>query len=124
MSVFFLLPMKKQLQLFDIQKSLKPLIYGFITDERFYRFKKTNAFKNAQYKTLKIRSLLKPGIYTKYLKFENKAKINILRIYNKNDRFLIFLHYSLKFGRRKMHKITGISERYIREFLNELKNRN
>lgn len=107
--------------LFDIRKynSTEPKI-KLIDDEKFYKFKEPDSVLRARYKFLKIRSLIRPGQYAKYLKFEKDTKLTVLRVYPKNDRFIFFLHYVLKFGRRKIHKITGISERYIRNLISEI----
>ena len=112
--------MKKEYLLIEIVKSSKPLI-GLVKEEKFYHFKAKSSELKARYKIIKIRSLLTRAEYEKYLKFEKKAKINLFRFYKKNDRFIIFLHYVLKYGRRIIHRKTGISERYIREFIKSLK---
>lgn len=115
--------MAKNLQnlLFDLKEynSAEPII-KLIKEEKFYKFKPPKSILNARYKFLKIRSLLSAGEYTKYLKYEKKAKLSVLNSYPKNDRFILFLHFVLGFGRRRIHNKTRISERYIRTLLKEL----
>lgn len=107
--------------LFDIREynSKEPKI-KLIAEEKFYKFKEKDSILRARYKFLKIRSLIRPGQYVKYLKFEKDTKFSELHLYPKNDRFVFFLHYVLRFGRRKIHKTTGLSERYIRNLLSEI----
>ena len=111
---------KRQDLLFDINeyKSKAPKI-KLIADEKFYKFFRRKYVERKI--SVNYKSKLRATDYNSYLKFEKKAKITALGRYTKIERFIIFLHFQLGYGRRKIHKLIGISERRIYTLLYEIK---
>jgi len=56
-----------------------------------------------------------------YSEIERESAYTFLNQFIKNERLIIFCHFKLKWGRKKIRRLTGLSERLIRKTIYKVK---
>lgn len=59
--------------------------------------------------------------YQDYIQMEQESSYSYLKRFLKNERLVIFLYYKRGWGRRRIRRRTGLSERFTRNILKMVK---
>ncbi len=86
----------------------------------YYRHKRKSRFTGHN-RLCDLAFVLNHEDYVSYIAVEREYRRTILRNLRKNERVVVYLSYRMGWSRRKIRKMTGISERYVIKSLERIR---